>query len=293
MWILDISRYFKRPTYIEGRLILPVVSMSLSKLNMTIEDLRRCARSERHSHDAVFRMKWPRGFRCSNCACRSHRFLPKRPKVIECLGCHRQETLTSGTFFQGTRKDLRLWFRALILVLTAKGPISATRLKKHLDLSTYQTAWTWLRKVHALIETTAWAARLRRRLTRATGPSVARVLWAGRHASFRAWATPGSNEIPSTERSARFVLPALWEVLPPRLRSQPFPTQVGVRSRRGWTLSLKHFPGHLFCWLFPRAVSPEEALCTLLRALTRQPSMAGWRLIGRESAGTLLLVSST
>jgi hypothetical protein len=265
--------------------------MARPKPELTLEDLRRCARSERHSREAVFRMKWPRGFRCSNCPCRSHRFLPKRPKVVECVRCHHQETLTSGTFFQGTRKDLRLWFRALLFVLSAKRPVTTTRLKQHLGLPTYQTAWTWLRKIQTLIEGTSWAQRLRQRFAAKLGPSTARELWDDRHRCFQAWAIPLAKESSNPGRSARSILPILLAALPPLLRLQPFPMIGRTRARGCGTLSLKYLPGYFLGWLFPCAFTLKEALPMLLRTMAAHPSEAGWRLVGRKSAHTPLLVS--
>jgi len=53
----------------------------------------------------------------------------------------------AGTIFQGTRKPLRLWFRALWYVTSQKHGISALGLQRVLGLGSYWTAWTWLHRL--------------------------------------------------------------------------------------------------------------------------------------------------
>jgi transposase-like protein len=56
-------------------------------------------------------------------------------------------SVTAGTIFQGTRKPLTLWFRAIWWVTSQKTGTSALGLQKILGLRSYQTAWTWLHKL--------------------------------------------------------------------------------------------------------------------------------------------------
>lgn len=89
--------------------------------------------------------RWPQGYHCPRCAYNqgwtNHRHL------IECASCHYQTSLTSGTILHGTRKPLRLWFRAMWWVCTQKTGISAAGLKRILGLRSMQTAWVWLQKI--------------------------------------------------------------------------------------------------------------------------------------------------
>ncbi len=55
--------------------------------------------------------------------------------------------MTAGTIFEGTRKPLRLWFRAMWYVTTQKHGASALGLQRVLGLGQYRTAWTWLHKL--------------------------------------------------------------------------------------------------------------------------------------------------
>lgn len=74
-------------------------------------------------------------------------------KLVLCPGCGYQASVTAGTMFEGTRKPLRAWFRAIWSVTTAKPGASATTVKRVLGLGSYQTAWTWLHKIRRAMVT--------------------------------------------------------------------------------------------------------------------------------------------
>jgi len=65
----------------------------------------------------------------------------------ECAACGHQTSITAGTPMEGTRKDLRLWFRAIWEVVSRKNGISAKDLQRVLGFGSYETAWTWLQKI--------------------------------------------------------------------------------------------------------------------------------------------------
>jgi transposase-like protein len=66
----------------------------------------------------------------------------------ECAGCGCQTSVTAGTIFQDTRTPLPVWFRAMWRVTTQKSGASAFGLQRVLGLKSYETAWTWLHKLH-------------------------------------------------------------------------------------------------------------------------------------------------
>jgi len=66
---------------------------------------------------------------------------------LECWSCGFQMSVTAGTPLHGTRKPLRLWFRAIFEMVTHKGGVSAKDLQRILGFSSYETAWTWLHKL--------------------------------------------------------------------------------------------------------------------------------------------------
>jgi len=101
--------------------------------------------SEEACREYLFRLRWPEGFVCPRCAGHGG-WLTKRGLVM-CRGCGYQASLTAGTIFEGSRKPLQTWFRAVWAVTTDKGGVSALGVQRILGLGSYQTAWTWLHKL--------------------------------------------------------------------------------------------------------------------------------------------------
>lgn len=101
--------------------------------------------TEAACREYLTRLRWPEGFRCPGCG--HDRGWVNRRHDIQCRHCGRQTSLTAGTIFAGTRKPLRVWFKAMWWVSTQKTGGSAKGLMRLLGLKSYQTAWTWLQKL--------------------------------------------------------------------------------------------------------------------------------------------------
>ena len=101
--------------------------------------------TEQACEEYLLAMRWPEGFVCPACgergAWRNNRHL------LVCSGCGRQVSLTAGTVMHGSRKPLRMWFKAMWWVCTQKTGGSAKGLQRLLNLGSYQTAWAWLHKL--------------------------------------------------------------------------------------------------------------------------------------------------
>lgn len=96
---------------------------------------------------ALFRTRWPRGFRCPKCARRAHsRFDRGGQTYYQCRQCRHQASLVSGTLFEATKLPLTTWFLALYLLTSTKTNLAALELKRHLGVS-YRTAWRLKHKV--------------------------------------------------------------------------------------------------------------------------------------------------
>ncbi len=95
--------------------------------------------------DYLARLRWPNGFVCPDCG--HNRGWTNVRNDIQCAKCGHQTSLTAGTIFEGTRKPLRHWFKAMWWVTTQKTGGSACGLQRILGLRSYQTAWTWLHKL--------------------------------------------------------------------------------------------------------------------------------------------------
>jgi transposase-like protein len=102
--------------------------------------------SEDRCYAYLAKVRWPDGFRCPACGHDKAWELTRR-RLMECRACHRQVSLTAGTIFHRSRKPLRLWFKAMLLMTSQRPGISALSLMRQLGLTSYQTAWTWLHKL--------------------------------------------------------------------------------------------------------------------------------------------------
>src|SRR5271155_176008 len=101
-------------------------------------------------HLAVLR--WPGGVVCAGCGGQQAWRVKARPRVYECAGCHRKESVTAGTVFHRTRTDLAKWFLAAYLMGRDKRGVSAKFLQRELAVA-YQTTWTMAHKLrHGLSE---------------------------------------------------------------------------------------------------------------------------------------------
>lgn len=101
--------------------------------------------TEEACRDYLFHLRWPDGFRCPRCNNGAAWTVGKC--LYKCTECHYKVSITAGTIFEGTRKPLTLWFRAIWLVTSSKNGASALGVQHILGLGSYETAWTWLHKL--------------------------------------------------------------------------------------------------------------------------------------------------
>ena len=105
-----------------------------------------------HSDEAcrayLFGARWPDGWQCPRCG-RAGGWLNRRGRV-QCPDCGYQCSVTAGTVFHATKKSLRLWFKAIFLMMTQRNGVSARSLSEMLGVR-YPTAWTWLHKLRRVL----------------------------------------------------------------------------------------------------------------------------------------------
>lgn len=103
--------------------------------------------TEAKCYRALYRARWPEGFRCPACDGRPRSRFRRAGRVYyQCRGCRRQTTLTSGTLFAGSKLPLTTWFLALHLLTASKTNLSALELMRHLGVC-YRTAWKLKHKI--------------------------------------------------------------------------------------------------------------------------------------------------
>lgn len=111
----------------------------------TLAELEARFSSEEECRRYLANLRWSEGFRCPRC--NGIKAWPIRQLLYQCSACGRQTSVIAGTIFEGTRKPLVVWFRAIWWVVSQKNGASALGLKRVLGLGSYQTAWSWLHKI--------------------------------------------------------------------------------------------------------------------------------------------------
>lgn len=101
--------------------------------------------SEEACVEYLRKMRWPDGFVCPSCGGR--KAWETGRVLLHCADCGHQVSVTAGTVFQGTRKPLQVWFRAMWWITSQKNGASAKNLQQNLGLGSCQTAWAWLHKL--------------------------------------------------------------------------------------------------------------------------------------------------
>ena len=111
---------------------------TLADFEATFPDDESCRRF-------LIALRWGGVPKCSRCEGRGLWGLSNGR--FECSRCGRQMSVTAGTPLHGTRKPLKLWFRAVWEMTTHKGGISAKDLQRIMGFGSYETAWCWLHKL--------------------------------------------------------------------------------------------------------------------------------------------------
>lgn len=105
--------------------------------------------TEDQCFDALYRWRWPNGFRCPHCGHDRSCVLAHR-SLQQCNRCRRQTSVTAGTVFDSTKLPLTSWFLGLYLMTHERKGASAMALHRHLGIS-YNAAWRMRRKLISLM----------------------------------------------------------------------------------------------------------------------------------------------
>jgi transposase-like protein len=106
--------------------------------------------------DYLVQMKWPNGFSCERCGCRSvYRMETRRLPLFECADCRYQASPIVGTIMEGSSTPLLKWFLAIYLISQDTLKTNAMELSRIIQV-TYKTGWLILHKIrHAIGEADA------------------------------------------------------------------------------------------------------------------------------------------
>lgn len=111
----------------------------------TLLELESWFSTDQACREYLYKLRWPNGFRCPRCG--HPKAWTSKDGLFRCVACTYKTSVTAGTIFEGTRKPLSLWFRAIWWVTSQKNGASAKGLQRILGFGSYETAWTWLHKL--------------------------------------------------------------------------------------------------------------------------------------------------
>ena len=121
--------------------------MSKSKpKRISITEFTKRFSTEDDCRNYLVKVRWPEGFICPECGSQRHCVLSNG--LYQCDECHRQTSVTAGTFMHRSHLKLKTWFYALYFVTQDKRGISATQLASDLGIN-YKSAWRMLKKIRA------------------------------------------------------------------------------------------------------------------------------------------------
>jgi len=119
--------------------------MAMDDYPRKLSDLENRFATEEACRKYLANLRWPSGFSCPRCG--GTEAWSMSNGLVRCCSCEYKLSLTAGTIFEGTRKPLLMWFRAIWWVVGQKNGASAKGIQRMLELGSYQTAWAWLHKI--------------------------------------------------------------------------------------------------------------------------------------------------
>lgn len=93
----------------------------------------------------LFGKRWPWGFKCPFCRRVQSDVAPAY--TVVCRYCRKQTSITAHTLMHGSKKNLVAWMRVAAQFCFHQPGVSARELQRQMELTCYQTAWSWLQKI--------------------------------------------------------------------------------------------------------------------------------------------------
>jgi transposase-like protein len=70
-----------------------------------------------------------------------------KPQNVYCDNCKNEFSVLTGTIFENTHLDLRMWLYAINLVIISRKGISALQLQRELGMKSYKGAWRMMKQI--------------------------------------------------------------------------------------------------------------------------------------------------
>ena len=105
--------------------------------------------TENDAIDYIVKTKYKDGYVCPKCGVVHDRIYQQKynHRFLYCNNCKHEFSALTGTIFENTHLDLRMWLYAINLVIVSRKGISALQLRRELGMSSYKGAWRMLHKI--------------------------------------------------------------------------------------------------------------------------------------------------
>ncbi len=109
--------------------------------------------NERAAIDFIIEKKYGGQFVCPKCGSTHSKIYRQHynPRKLYCNNCCYEFSALTGTIFEGTHLDLRMWLYAINLVIVAHKGISALQIQRELGMKSYKGAWRMMNKIREAI----------------------------------------------------------------------------------------------------------------------------------------------
>lgn len=121
---------------------------------MTYFEFTKRFPNENAAIDYLVSQKYKDGYVCPKCGCVHKRIYHQKydHKKLYCNNCKSEFSALTGTIFENTHLDIRMWLYAINLVIVSKKGVSALQVKRELGMGSYNSAWRMMHQIRSAMK---------------------------------------------------------------------------------------------------------------------------------------------
>lgn len=121
---------------------------------MTYFEFTKRFPNENAAIDYLVSQKYKDGYVCPKCGCvHKHIYHQKYDhRKLYCNNCKSEFSAFTGTIFENTHLDIRMWLYAINLVIVSKKGVSALQVKRELGMGSYNSAWRMMHQIRSAMK---------------------------------------------------------------------------------------------------------------------------------------------
>jgi transposase-like protein len=121
---------------------------------MTYFEFTKRFPNENAAIDYLVSQKYKDGYVCPKCGCVHKRIYHQKydHRKLYCNNCKSEFSALTGTIFENTHLDIRMWLYAINLVIVSKKGVSALQVKRELGMGSYNSAWRMMHQIRSAMK---------------------------------------------------------------------------------------------------------------------------------------------